>query len=499
MPDVFKILKDLEAKAVGIDPDGDRVQEGFFAAFRSVGLPIHKEDYDNPWDPFGGNLSKALDKAAAAAQAPPADPATAPKTASAGLDPTQIAAAAVGRSMKTFLNGFYLLDNKLQMRGDYAVMPSSSKVSDSWWAVITGANGIPTKSDLSAELKAAYDAAQAVLTDADGNPTPKYQAYLDRESAYKDKVRAYNRAYANVMTDPVRFSNWPRDGVLYQSDVDGAFDQWNSFGHKVEIEKAIATLAAQGTDPAIAIIARAKKRFQNSLVNFANIGDIPYTFMLPESWYDADNDDGWTVYTSAESHSESHFKSSSTSYGGSAGINVGFWSVGGNFDSESSKTSLSMNTSDLEVNFSYCAVDIVRPWLDMSLLNLQNWFLMGDYPKNCISDGTMQQELPADRGKEPVFLPSVVTTLILVKDLKIKWGNWKSDWQTQESHVSGGGSVGWGPFAVSGHYSHGEESRDFVADSAGESLSVSGIQLLGYVSMIAPPSPGQNSSDFMQK
>ena len=173
--------------------------------------------------------------------------------------------------------------------------------------------------------------------------------------------------------------------------------------------------------------------------------------------------------------------------------------MGGNFDSESSKTSLSMNTSDLEVNFSYCAVDIVRPWLDMSLLNLQNWFLMGDYPKNCISDGTMQQELPADRGKEPVFLPSVVTTLILVKDLKIKWGNWKSDWQTQESHVSGGGSVGWGPFAVSGHYSHGEESRDFVADSAGESLSVSGIQLLGYVSMIAPPSPGQNSSDFMQK
>lgn len=497
MPDVFKILKDLEAKAVGIDPNGDKMQEGFFAAFRAVGLPIHKGDYDNPWDPFGGNLAKALDKAAAAT--PAADPATAPKTASAAIDPTKIEVAAIGRSMKTFLNGFYLLDNKLQMRGDYAVMPSSSKVSDSWWAIITGANGIPTQSTLGLELQAAYDAAQAVLADKDDNPTPHYQSYLDREGAYKDKVKAYNRAYANAMTDPTRLQNWPRDGVLYQQDVDEAFDQWMGFGHKVEIEKAIATLAAQGTDPAIAMISRAKKRFQNSLVNFPNIGDVPYTFMLPESWYDADNDDGWTTYTSSESHTESHFSSSTTSYGGSAGLNVGFWNSSGGFESESQQQDLNWDTSDLEVSFSYCAVDVVRPWLDTSLLNLQNWFLMGDYPKHCISDGTMQQELPADRGKEPVFLPSLVTTLVLVKDLNIHWGSWKGDMASQESHVSGGGSVGWGPFCVSGHYSHGQESRDFVADSSGESLVVHGVQLLGYVSMIAPPTPGQNASDFLKK
>jgi hypothetical protein len=35
---------------------------------------------------------------------------------------------------------------------------------------------------------------------------------------------------------------------------------------------------------------------------------------------------------------------------------------------------------------------------------------MGDYAKACISDGSMKQELPADRGKEPVFLPSIVTS-----------------------------------------------------------------------------------------
>jgi len=498
MPDVFKILKDLEAKAVGIDPDGDKMQEGFFVSFRSVGLPIHKEDYDNPYDPFGGNLSKALDKALAQTP-PPADPATAPKTASSSLDPKQIAAAAVGRSMKTYLNTFLLLDDKLQMNNDYAVMPSSSKVSDSWWAIITGANGIPQQSTLTPEMQKQYDDARAVLADKDDNPTSHYQAYMDREEEYKDKVKAYNRAYAGAMTDPFKLQNWPREGVLYQQDIDEAWDRWVGLGHKQEIEKAINTLAAQGTDPAIALIARAKKRFQNSLINFASVGDIPYTLLLPETWYDADNDDGWTIYTNAEAHSESHFKSSSTSFGGSAGLNLGFWSVGGGFESSESKQSLNMSADDLEISFSYCAVDIKRPWLDTSLLNLKNWFLMGDYPKGCISKGTMAQELPADRGKEPVFLPSIVTSLVLIKDLSLRWSHWQEQWAQQESHVSGGGSVGYGPFSVSGHYSHGEESRDFVADSSGESLTVHGVQWLGTVSMIVPETPQQNSSDFLQQ
>lgn len=497
MPDVFKILKDLEAKAVGLNPSDDKMPEGFFTSFRSVGLPIHKDDFDNPWDPFGGNLAKVLEKPVP--QTPPADPATASKTASAGLDPKQIAAAGVGRSMKTYLNTFLLTDDKLQLNNDYAVMPGSSKVSDSWWAVITGANGVPTESTLSPELQKAYDAAQAVLADKDDNPTPHYQAYMDKEDEYKDKVKAYNRAYGAAFTDPVKLQNWPRDGVLYQQDVDEAWDRWVALGHKEEIDKAIATLAAQGTDPAIALIARAKRRFQNSLVNFASVGDIPYTLLLPETWYDADNDEGWTTYTNAEAHSESHYHSSSTSFGGSANINVGFWSVGGGFDSSQQQQNLDIKGDDLEISFSYCAVDIKRPWLDTSLLNLKNWFLMGDYPKDCISNGSMMQQVPADRGKEPVFLPSILTSFVLVKDLSIRWSNWEADWAAHESHVSGGGSIGYGPFAVSGHYSHGDQSRDFVADSSGGSLMVHGVQLLGCVSMIVPESPGLNSSDFVQK
>jgi hypothetical protein len=492
MPDVFKILKDLELKTVGLDPKTNKMQEGYFSAFRTVGLPIHKDDFDNPFSPLGGNLLKDIPKTE------PADPQTATKTASSSIDENKIAAAHIGHDMQSYLNTFLLIDDKLRMNNQYAVMPGSSKVSDSWWAIITGANGIPTDSDLNDAMKAAYEKAKAVLMDKDDNPTPHYEKYMEYEAQYKDKVKAWQRAYSNAFTDPMKLQNFPNEGKLYQEDVDEAWDRWTGLGHKQEIESAIATLAAQGTDPAIALISRCKKKFQNSLLEFANIGEIPYTILLPNSWYDRDNDDGWNEYTSNDFHSESHYQASSTSYGGGGGFNVGFWSAAASFNHAENQSSMNMETKNLVVSFKYCAVDIKRPWLDTSLLNLRNWFLMGDYKKNCVSSGQMAQELPQN-SIEPTFLPSIVTSLILIKDLEIKWDDWKTAWDSHDETTSASVSVGYGPFAVHGSYSHHDEQRNFEADASGESLKVPGIQLIGYISTINPACPGHDSSEFMTK
>jgi hypothetical protein len=48
-----RFLKDLELKAVGLDPETNKMQEGYFSAFRSIGLPIHGEDNANPYSPVG--------------------------------------------------------------------------------------------------------------------------------------------------------------------------------------------------------------------------------------------------------------------------------------------------------------------------------------------------------------------------------------------------------------------------------------------------------------
>lgn len=490
MPDVFKILKDLELKCVGLDPQTNKMQEGYFSSFRTIGLPIHKEDFNNPFSPLGVNLQKSIPPS------DPADPKAAPKTASDILSENKIAAANVAHDMQSYLNAYLLTDDKLRMNSQYAVMPSSSKVADSWWAIITGANGIPSDSEINDDLKAAYKKAHDVLMDKDDNPTPHYESYMRFEEEWKTKVKAWHRAYSNAFTDPMKLQMWPIEGTMYHDDADEAMDRWVGLGHKHEIENAIAILAAQGTDSAIALISRCKKRFINSLLEFQNIGQIPYTVLLPNSWYNKDDDDGWNEYGSNDFHSESHYQASSTSYGGGGGFNLGFWKANAEFNHADTQQSSQVQTNDLEVTFKYCCVDIKRPWLDTSLLGLKNWFLMGDYKKNCISTGKMGQELPQDSVE---FLPSLVTSLILIKDLSIKWSSMESDWSQMTSDTSVSASFGWGPFAVKGSYKHHDEKRDFSADIEGEWLKVPGIQLIGYISTIIPACPAHDSSEFMQK
>jgi hypothetical protein len=490
--DVFKMFRDLELKAVGLDEKTNKMQEGYFVAFRSIGLPIHKEDYANPWSPLGVNLEKNIPKT------DPVDPKDAPKTGSASIDVNQAFAANIAKSQQAYLNTYVLVNNKLQMNNQYSVMPGSSKLADSWYAIITGANGIPPTMELNEQMKKAYAAAAAKLMDADGNVTPHYQSYMQYSDEYKSKVKSRNKAYAAAFTDPMKLQMWPRDGVIYQDDVDDAWNRWMGLGHKEEIERAFNTLAAQGTDPAIALIARAKKKFQNSLFDFAGYGQLPYTLLSPRTWYDADNDDGWNDYTSRDFHSESHYSASQTSYGASAGVNVGLWSGGASFDHSDSKASGSGALQDVNIKFKYAVVDIDRGWLDTSLLNLNNWFLVGDYKRDCISTGKMGQERPG-QGLEPLFLPSVVTSLILAKDVRISWKDWKSQWSAHTQSTSTSASAGFWCFTAKAKYSHAKQQRDFSVDDEGEELVIPGIQLIGYVSQILPSSPQRNSSDFTQK
>jgi hypothetical protein len=490
--DVFKMLKDLELKAVGLDEKTNKMQEGYFVAFRNIGLPIHTADYANPYSPVGGNLAKDIPVT------PPADPKDAPKTGSDKVDTTQAFAANVAQSQQAYLSTFALVNSKLQMNNQYSVMPGSSKLTDSWYAIITGANGIPPAMVLNDDLQKSYADATAVLMDKDGNVTPHYQAYMNYEDEYKSKVKARNKAYSNAFTDPMKLQQWPQDGVSYQDDVDEAWDRWTGLGFKEEIEKAINTLAAQGTDPAIALIARCKKKFQTSLLEFPSYGEIPYVMLSPRTWYDENDDEGWNEYSSTDFHSESHYSASQTSYGGGGGFNVGLWSGGASFEHSDSQAQGQAQMNNIKIKFDYSIVDIDWPGIDTSLLNLNNWFLVGDYDKNCISTGLMGQQVPGP-GSEPTFLPSIVTSLILIRNVHISWDDWKSQWDSHTNSNKGSASVGVWCFTANANYSHATQAREFTSDGSGEELVIPGIQVVGYVSQILPACPQRKSSDFEKK
>jgi hypothetical protein len=103
-------------------------------------------------DPFGGNLAQNIDKAVA--QIPPRSQRRAHDRGGT-IDINKAFAANIGQSQRNYFSTYALVNDKLQMNNDYSVMPGSSHLDDTWYAIITGANGIPPTMELSDEMKQA--------------------------------------------------------------------------------------------------------------------------------------------------------------------------------------------------------------------------------------------------------------------------------------------------------------------------------------------------------
>ncbi len=495
MTDPFKVLKDLELKATGLDPDTMKQQEGYFVAFRDIGLPIRREDFDDPWHP---------NRRAVVTLKPNTDPKDADNSGAgaAGLDPEKVyddaLLAEISRSQRAFVNTHMITNVKLQMSPRYTVMPGATNVFDTWWAIVTGAQGIPGELELSPEIQQAFKEAEALLYDEEGEPTRRFERYLEYSDGYDEALQDYNSEFADAVTDPNNLAMWPMTGNVLRKRIDKAFDRWTAMGSKERVEGALATLAAQGRDPAIALIGQAKRDLASNLFDFPGVGPLPITNIIPSNWANESDDRGWNTYTKTDFHNEVHYTASSTSIKASAGLNLGFWSVGGNFAHGSAQKDMEIKGENLEISFSYMVADVHNAVVKPTLLNLNSWFLYGDYPKHTVSNGQMGQLVPTG-GNEPVFLPSMITGLILVKDLKIKWDGWKTEWDQKTSSTEAGASFGYGPFAVSGSYGSKNHSFDTSTDNDSEGLVTKGIQLVGYVSQIMPASPKVNSADHMQK
>ena len=91
-----------------------------------------------------------------------------------------------------------------------------------------------------------FDEARSLLSDKEGNPTVKYQAYLKYEHEYKNKVQALNLAYEEAKSSPGKFQAWPIIGKQYSDDVNDGMTKWVVLGYKNQIESAFNLLKSGG-------------------------------------------------------------------------------------------------------------------------------------------------------------------------------------------------------------------------------------------------------------
>lgn len=486
--DVYQILADLRKRALGIN-DSTKPLEGFMVSFLPTGRPVHKDDYGNPWTP---DLTLAEPKTDGS-ETKPAD---------GTPDPALL--NQITKRQRNLGNISRLVDHKLQLNAAGQEVPGSSRISETWKVIVDGANAVPLPPINDPNLKKALDKAMKLLMKQDPDeadnpdaliPTSAYEKYQRYRKAYNKSVQAYTAQYLAAAASPITLQMWPVTGKTYLSDVDSAMDEWISLGKKIEIENAIDLLAAQGTDSATKMIAMAKKNYEKYQVSFGALtATVPFVQLFPTNWCDpVKEDDGWTQYEYDSTKSHSKLTSEETSFGGSAGVNLGFFSIGASAEHSESKDHSEFSNDGLHIKFRYAIIDIERPWLNTVLLNMGNWFLNG-FPKNAVSNGQINQQKPLEN--EAFWLPSIPTQLIVLKDLHIKTNHSEGQFDAMRKQTKAGGSFGWGPFTIGGHYGKSESQQTFDFSADGEGLHVEGVQIIGWISQVLPAAPKVNAPNM---
>lgn len=480
--DVFKILDEMKKRVLGISDKTPQGMKGYIASFLPTGEPVNPDDYRHPWKPNMTSLNKVT---------PPAADGT------PGIsDTTEIA-----KRYENLSNTCVLVDNKIAIDEVYQEIPSSGKISQAWEIIINGANVMPLPAEQEEFQKNQrdkyYPRLRKTIKDDDGGDmevdTKEFKSYQEYEMKYKQAIRNYAVQFQIAMSNFQTAQMWGVVGKTYVMEVDDALDNWTSMGYKQFIEEAKDNLAAMGTDAAAHMIAVAKKKFE--AYRIATQGIIPvtsqYVELFPSNWCESNvPNDGWTQYDYSWDKKVKTNNEETTSFDAHASINIGFWSVGGHVEHKEVEKHTDFTDEGLKISFKYALIRVNRPWLDTLLLNMGNWFMVGDYPKGTISKGTFDQLM---QDNNSAWLPIIPTEILVIKDLEISTTSIHDHYDMLHKETSGGGSFGYGIFCLGvqagGNYSHSMTSEITTNEDNSESLKVSGVQILGWLSELVPMSP----------
>lgn len=429
---IFQVISGSDPEA-GLPPAFDSDTTAFVMAQR--GMVIKGADYRNPWSP--GNTEGSMSAAAEIAS---------------------------------------LVDEIPGPGPVYA--PIGGTVSDVYRKIVKGVqNHEPPPS---AELEARRAELNKVLVeegkDEEGRPTLKPTALADAEQKafnnYQDTYTAYVGAWAAAQKDPALKAMWPIVGAQALQKPKRAFADWGAAGRD-QIESTKAQLATLNEGQ----VARAFADAQFRLNAFEVVNALTDTFLrtsiAPSDWASADAST-WPSYHFNESTFANEFTTEANAWGGGANVQAGLWSFGGGVTHSDSRQAMSQDTTNIGVSFKWRVCPIYRKWMDASLFRLPNWSLGSLGGPGVVSSSLM---------------PRIPIALVIVRDVEIV-----ADWSHQDSEklaeaTSGSASVGWGPFAVSGHYSHSSTSDTFSAKASDKGFKVPDIQVLGFVCLRVPPCP----------
>jgi hypothetical protein len=365
---------------------------------------------------------------------------------------------------------------------DHLYSPTGQKVSDVYSKIVEGVH--VTEPPPSEEIQRQRDALKKVLVeeakDDEGRPTLKPTQLADEEqkafNTYQDAYTAYVGTWAAAQADENLRRVWPMTGAQALQRPKRAFADWGAAGRD-QIASTKAQLATLNEGQVARAFAEAQWRLNAyKLVNDVEMQDFFRTKVSPSDWASGDAAT-WPQYSFSESTFKNEFSTEATAWGGSAAVSVGLWSFGGGVSHSDSRQAMSQDTTDIGLSFRWRICPINRPWLDGTLFRLPNWDL-----------GSLTGAGGVAGSGNPL-MPLIPVALVIVRDVNVT-ANWShQDSEHIDSAISGSVSVGYGPFSVSGNYSHSSTNDKFSAQRTAQGFVIPDIQVLGFVCTKVPHCP----------
>lgn len=313
--------------------------------------------------------------------------------------------------------------------------------------------------------------------------TQKLNDYIDAADEYMDLLIDAQSAKGSDPEAIRRVAAFANKSKFIRKKMEAAEMSWISQGYKNEYEQMNADINQVTQRSMVLYKEDLLRKFNSAMLTSPNeggAGDFYYTTILPGNFATSP---GWVEFSYYDQDFESHYNKNTSQWGANAGANFGLFSIGASASGSKVEIATQQKASNFRATLKFTQVPICRAWFEPGFFTMRGWTLDKLWDLNFkkkVSDGA-----PTPNGR----LVAYPVTALFVKDVVFTFDEADSQSQYVQSKISGGGSVGWGPFRVGGSYSHGSEKRDAKAHMGGGKIAIDGMQLIGFVNNIVPMSP----------
>jgi hypothetical protein len=199
--------------------------------------------------------------------------------------------------------------------------------------------------------------------------------------------------------------------------------------------------------------------------------------------------EGWTRFSFSETDLTKQTTSSAVEAGGGGGAGWGLWNVSASANYKKGEGESSSTTSGVSISMEIMRASIMRSWLDPLVFQAHTWrFGEGMQTGANVSNGTF---VPGEKNDGQ--LPMLPTGILVARNVQISAQFSHEEQKTVETSLETGGSVGWGPFSINGHYNQSSNFGFSAGQMSGATIANADPQIIGFLCNVLPlcPSPDQ--------